>query len=101
MGWMADETGLDKCAANYVPLTPLSHLRRAKDVFADRTAVIYGDHRATSAEYHARCPRLASALAGMGVKPGEVGFLRQIGNRHLGIDKSSPLIRFDQTRRNL
>ena len=40
MGWMADETGLDKCAANYVPLTPLSHLNRARTVFADRTALI-------------------------------------------------------------
>ncbi len=29
MGWMADETGLEKTAANFVPLTPLSHLRRA------------------------------------------------------------------------
>jgi fatty-acyl-CoA synthase len=27
MGWLADETGLEKCAANHVPLTPLSHLR--------------------------------------------------------------------------
>ncbi|MEW9920864.1 AMP-binding protein [Marimonas sp. MJW-29] len=72
MGWMADETGLDKCTANYVPLTPLSHLRRAADVFADRLAVVYGDHRVSYAEYHARCSRLASALAGMGVKSGEV-----------------------------
>ena len=33
MGWMSDETGLDKCAANYVPLTPLSHLSRANIVY--------------------------------------------------------------------
>ncbi len=72
MGWMADETGLDKCAANYVPLTPLSHLRRAASVFADRTAVIYGDHRATYAQYHDRCTRLASALSAMGVASGDV-----------------------------
>ena len=72
MGWMADETGLDKCAANYVPLTPLSHLRRARDVFTNRTAVIYGDHRVTYAEYFDRCSRLASALAGMGVNSGDV-----------------------------
>ncbi|WP_415921670.1 AMP-binding protein [Tateyamaria sp. SN6-1] len=72
MGWMADETGLDKCAANYVPLTPLSHLRRAAQVFADRTAVVYGAHRVTYAQYHERCTRLASALAGMGVEPGDV-----------------------------
>ena len=26
MGWLADETGLDKQPANHLPLTPLSHL---------------------------------------------------------------------------
>ncbi|MGC1503137.1 MAG: AMP-binding protein [Sulfitobacter sp.] len=72
MGWMNDETGLDKCAANYVPLTPLSHLRRAARVFADRPAVIYGAHRVTYTQYHDRCTRLASALAAMGIKPGDV-----------------------------
>ena len=72
MGWMADETGLGKTPANYVPLTPLSHLRRAASVFADRTAVIYGDHRVSYAQYHERCTRLASALAAMGVAPGDV-----------------------------
>ena len=40
MGWLADETGLGKTAANFVALTPLSHLRRAADVFAARTAVV-------------------------------------------------------------
>ncbi len=72
MGWMADEAGLEKTAANYVPLTPLSHLRRAAHVFADVPAVIYGTHRKTYAAYYDRCTRLASALAGMGVKPGDV-----------------------------
>ena len=72
MGWMQDETGLDKNAANYVPLTPLSHLRRAAHVFSDVPAVVYGKHRKTYAAYYDRCTRLASALAGMGVKPGDV-----------------------------
>ena len=72
MGWMKDESGLEKCDANYVALTPLSHLRRAADVFADRTAVVHGDHRVTYAQYHARCTRLASTLAGMGVTSGDV-----------------------------
>ncbi|QBF31048.1 AMP-binding protein [Thalassococcus sp. S3] len=72
MGWLADETGLEKTAANYVPLTPLSHLRRAAHVFSDHTAVVYGAHRKSYAEYYDRCTRLASALAGMGVKPGDV-----------------------------
>ncbi|WP_372885311.1 AMP-binding protein [Shimia sp.] len=72
MGWMADETGLDKCAANFVPLTPLSHLRRARQVFPDHLAVSYGKHRKTYAEYYERCTRLASGLAGLGVAPGDV-----------------------------
>ena len=72
MGWMQDETGLDKCAANYVALTPLSHLARAAHVFADRTAVIYGGHRVNYAQYYDRCTRLASALADMGIAPGDV-----------------------------
>jgi len=72
MGWLPDETGLEKCAANHVPLTPLSHLARAADVFADRTALVYGARRWTYAEYHARVSRLASALAGRGIRPGDV-----------------------------
>ncbi|MBV1897104.1 MAG: AMP-binding protein [Rhodobacteraceae bacterium] len=72
MGWMADETGLEKTAANHVPLTPLSHLRRAAHVFADDLAMVYGKHRVTYAQYYDRCTRLASAMAAMGVKPGDV-----------------------------
>ncbi len=72
MGWMADETGLGRNAANYAPLTPLSHLRRAADVFADELAVVHGAHRATYREYHDRCGRLASALVARGIAPGDV-----------------------------
>ncbi len=72
MGWLADETGLDKCAANFVPLTPLSHLNRAAKVFRDRTALIYGDIALTYAAYHERVTKLASALAKAGVSPGDV-----------------------------
>ncbi|MDP2517692.1 AMP-binding protein [Shimia thalassica] len=72
MGWMVDETGLEKCAANFVPLTPLSHLRRARDVFPDKMAVIYGKHRKTYAEYYDRCTRLASGLTKLGIQPGDV-----------------------------
>src|SRR6056297_2855995 len=73
MGWMKDESGLEKNAANCVPLTPLSHLRRAARIFPDRLAVVYGDqHRKTYAEYHARVSRLASALSGAGIAPGDV-----------------------------
>lgn len=72
MGWMSDETGLDKCAANYVPLTPLSHIRRAASVFSGETALIYGDTKRSYAEYYARISKLASALANAGVNSGDV-----------------------------
>ena len=73
MGQMRDETGLGKTAANYVPLTPLSHLKRASYIFPDRLAVAYGtQHRKTYAEYHARVTQLASALARAGIEPGDV-----------------------------
>ena len=72
MGWLADETGLEKCAANHVPLTPLSFLARAARVFPDHAAVVYGSHRRSYAEHHARVSRLASALARAGIAPGDV-----------------------------
>ncbi|MEJ1991244.1 MAG: AMP-binding protein [Maritimibacter sp.] len=72
MGWLRDETGLEKCEANHVALTPLSHLNRAKEVFPDRIAIIDRARRFTYAEYHARTSRLASALAQSGIAPGDV-----------------------------
>ncbi len=72
MGWMRDETGLEKNAANYVPLTPLSFLKRAATIWPDHLAVVYGPHRKTYADYITRVTRLASGLAKLGVKPGDV-----------------------------
>ncbi|MFP7570215.1 AMP-binding protein [Marivita sp. S2033] len=72
MGWMRDETGLEKCAANFVPLTPLSHLQRAAEVFPETIAVVHGPHRKTYRDYHDRVTRLASVLAAMGIAPGDV-----------------------------
>ncbi|MDJ0857997.1 MAG: AMP-binding protein [Dinoroseobacter sp.] len=72
MGWLADETGLERCAANHVPLTPLSHLQRAAKVFPEREALIYGDRKFTYRDFHARVSRLASALSKSGIAPGDV-----------------------------
>ncbi len=72
MGWLNDETGLDKCAANFVPLTPLSHLRRAARVYPNHEALVYGDIRLTYRQYHDRISRAASALTDMGLQPGDV-----------------------------
>ena len=61
------ESGLDKNAANYVPLTPLSYLARSAAVYPDRTAWIHGPRRASYVEFYARCRRLASALTRRGI----------------------------------
>ena len=65
------EAGLERNDANYVPLTPLSFLRRAAGVFPERTAWIHGSRRASYAEFYARSRRLASALAKRGVARGD------------------------------
>jgi fatty-acyl-CoA synthase len=65
------ETDLDRNAANYVPLTPLSFLERSASVFPDRTAVVHGKRRYSWAETYRRCKRLASALRKRGVGKGD------------------------------
>ncbi len=72
MALMADETGLGKAPANNAPLTPLSHLNRAREVFGQRPSIIYGQRRFTWSETHDRCTRLASALVARGIEPGDV-----------------------------
>ena len=66
-----EEAGLERTDANYVPLTPLSFLRRAAAVFPERTAWIHGDRRASYAEFYERSRRLASALARRGIAKGD------------------------------
>ena len=61
------ETGLDRHPANFVPLSPVSFLRRSVESFRDKTAVIDGERRITYGELHERCVRLASALAARGL----------------------------------
>ena len=65
------ETDLDKTAANYVPLTPLSFLERTAFVFPTRPSIVYGRLRWTWSETRDRCHRLASALAAKGVGKGD------------------------------
>lgn len=60
-------TGLDRNDANYVPLTPLSLIRRTARVYPERTAIIHGELRRTWAETYRRCQQLASALSKHGI----------------------------------
>ena len=65
------QQGLDRNPANYAPLTPLSFLERTADVFPQRIAWIHGAQKTSYADFRARCRRLAAALAGRGVRPGD------------------------------
>ena len=65
------EHGLERNAANYAALTPVSFLAKAAYVYPDRVAVVHGNLRRTWRETYERSRRLASALARRGVKRGE------------------------------
>jgi len=65
------DTGLDKNAANYVPLSPLGFLARSAAVYPNRIAVVYGNRRRNWRETEARCRRLAAALARRGIGRGD------------------------------
>src|SRR5215471_18900708 len=66
-----NEIGLDKNAANYVPLSPIGFLLRSAAVYPNRPSVIHGDRYYTWRETLERCRRLASALAKRGVRAGD------------------------------
>ena len=65
------EIGLDKNAANFVPLTPIGFLLRSAAVYPDRPAVVHGARRYSWREALERCRRLASALAARGIGRGD------------------------------
>jgi fatty-acyl-CoA synthase len=62
---------LPKTAANYVPLSPLSYLRRSERVFPDKVAVTHHARSWTYREFADRCRRFASGVRAAGVRPGE------------------------------
>ena len=60
-------TDLDKNAANYAPLSPLTFIERAASVYPERCAIVYDDIRQSWVATHGRCRRLAAALRQQGV----------------------------------
>ncbi|XP_073156358.1 trans-cinnamate:CoA ligase, peroxisomal-like [Henckelia pumila] len=63
---------LPKCDANYVPLTPLTFLKRAAMVYSSRTSIIYYDVTFTWLQTYKRCCRLASALRSFNIVKNDV-----------------------------
>jgi fatty-acyl-CoA synthase len=66
--WEAD---LGRNAANYEPLSPITFLARAAATWPKRIAIRHGAITRSWAETHARCRKLASALAAAGIKRGD------------------------------
>src|SRR5579862_9722256 len=65
------DTNLDRNAANFQPLTPLSFLARAAQVHPEWSAIIHGERSWSYREFLARTRRLASALVRRGIKCGD------------------------------
>jgi fatty-acyl-CoA synthase len=64
------EQDLPKNAANYAPLSPVSFVERAAEVFGDLPAVIHGQRRYSWAQCRERSARLAAALTALGAGRG-------------------------------
>ncbi|WP_151670780.1 acyl-CoA synthetase [Nitrincola schmidtii] len=90
--------GLDQNPANYVPLSPLSFLSRAAQVFPNRTAVVHGSAvRRTWAETFHRCKQLASALTKQGVGKGDTVAvmapnLPEVFEAHFGVPATGAIL---------
>jgi fatty-acyl-CoA synthase len=61
---------LDKNAANFVALSPVSFVERSAEVFGDLPAVVHGARRYSWAQTRERSARLAAALRSFGVARG-------------------------------
>jgi fatty-acyl-CoA synthase len=64
-------SGLERNAANHVPLSPVSFIDRAASVYPDRIAVVHGKLSYTWRQTYERCRRMASALRRWGVVRGD------------------------------
>lgn len=73
LGAMVDkkQIGLEKNAANFQALSPVTFLENAVITYPNKAAVIYGDITYTYLEFDERCRRLASALVQSGIKKGD------------------------------
>jgi fatty-acyl-CoA synthase len=65
------QLGLDKNAANFVALSPISYIQRTAKVYPNQLAVIYGTQRQTWGQTYARCSQLAHALVARGIGEGD------------------------------
>ena len=69
------DNGLDRSAANFAPLTPLTFVERTATVFPDLPAIVYGSGlraiRRNWRDLYARSRQLAHALVNAGIGRGD------------------------------
>lgn len=95
--------GLDRNAANFAALTPLSYLQRAASVYPNYVAQNHHGQERTWKETYQRCVRLASALNKLGVGKGTtVSFvapnISPLFEAHFGVPMSGAVLNAINTR---
>ena len=65
------DQGLDKNSSNFIPLSPITFLERAKDVYPDYEALVYGDRKYTWKQVYERSTQFASSLEKQGIGLGD------------------------------
>ncbi|MGI9317540.1 MAG: acyl-CoA synthetase [bacterium] len=95
--------GLDRCDANYAPLTPIDFLLRAASVYPDHVALIDADKKLTWSQVEVRCRRLASALQGRGIGKNETVAIiapnsQAIYEAHFGVPMAGAVLNTINTR---
>ena len=88
---------LKRRPANHVALSPLSFLRRAAASNPDRIATVYGRRRTSWAQTEERARRLASALIGLGIEPGDTVAVMaantpELYEAHFGVPMASAIL---------
>lgn len=65
------DQGLNKNTSNFIPLSPITFLERAKDVYPNYTALLYGDRKYTWKQVYERSTQFASSLEKQGIGLGD------------------------------
>ena len=89
------DINLDKNKANHIPLTPLTFLERAKDVYPNYEAIVYEDRKYTWTEVYKRAVKFASALSKIGISKGPVTAKKEVK------EKIPPLLDLKYLKANL
>lgn len=97
------DIGLDKNDANFRPITPLTLLVRAAEVFPEKTACVYHDVRRSWGETYTRCRQLSSALKRKGFGVGDTvsiisANIPEMFEAHFGVPMSGAVLNTINTR---